>query len=410
MIFTYKMATEAIGALAISSKQLGKLSNQLASAVIVIDPVNTKLSIFYQGSKSVCRFDYDITDYIEVKKDANPKNIIYYAIKIDTYMNIMSKIAATKEQAEFQVDTESNKITMKAGKSRYSSTCYDSSALDVKAVEDIIDTIAGISKGTEFTKNTCVLKLTPEVVNFYETIIGSMDLYAKGNAIAIEGKKLKYADNLSIIEYTALTDISTTGQIEYLHTNIYDMAKIALTKLPEVEVTYSNSRQYVHFKNPLISLEAVIGVPEVAFRYPDDADLVGFGPAVDKNVVLTINRDTLKNALKDIDGVFDNLNWKLKQMKFKLNAADNKLELNWSDYNAEADTTCDLVSITEINHPNKDIMFIIPTIQISKLLNLVSNTDDIKIMCNDIATTEENGCGILVNAANYKAILAKLAE
>jgi hypothetical protein len=412
LVFSFKLSNDSVIKLGASKKQLGKVSEFLSTATVVLTPPENKLSIYYSGNRSVAKFDIDMTDFKEIKKDATPLKLTYFGVRIDTFLNIVEKAIATKDIVEFRIDTETNKVNIAAGKAKFSTTCYDSSTLDVGAVQDTIDSIALLQNGTEFTQNTVTMDLTPEVISFYDSIIGTMGSFGKGNAIAIEGNKLKYSDSLSIIEFNTSNPIIPSGS-EYLHSLIYQMLQSTLAKVDKFSVVYSNSRQYVFIDNPLFGMKALIGVPDVSFKYPTDDELVGFAPKEDTRLTLAIEAGKLKTALDTFKGVFDAAVWKLQQIKFKLNAesiSNKQLLLSWSDFNAEADTDCEINTITTLGTVGADISFIIPSAQLGRILATTPDDELVELVVNDLATVVENGPGISIKTSKYKAVIAKLTE
>jgi hypothetical protein len=412
LIFNFKLEHDALSKFASSRKQLGSKTNWQANAVVVLSPKENKVSSYYSGNRSVAKFDFDMTDYVEVKAPDKTQKQIYFVVRSETFANILDKAVLTKNTAEFKIDTSGNHVEIKAGKSRFTTTCFDASTFDDNSVQDIVDTISGLQNGVEFTKDTCTFTLTPEVIKFYNSIIGSMGTFNRGNAIEVENNKLRYADTLAILEYTTSTNISDSKKVEYLHSEIYELVKPTLAKVDTLPIVYSQSRSYVYIKNPVIGFEAVIGVPEISFKYPDASELNLWIPLETDRAIFTINKNELTAALDQFSGIFEATNWKLQQLRIKaiIDPNDTKLHFSWDDDISEVTIDCEFKQFEQLGKTITETEFVIPTGQLLKLLAITDETDDIKLIFNDLNSDVENGSGIIIETKNYNVIVAKLEE
>jgi hypothetical protein len=407
MKFSFQVDNSNLKLLALARNNLAKTDLFKQASIVRLFPDKKKLSIYFDGNTGFSVLTIDIMS-LDYNKTDN-KDLVYFLIKSDTFFNIILKLIALNiPYTDFQVDDD--KVTIKTGKTKMSSTCYDASFND-NTVLDKADFINNMLKN-DFKDKYEVL-FTPEIMSFYDIAFTSMQRTAKHNSILIEDGTLHYNDYTVILQYKLEKDVTKAKDRIYVPYTLYDILKAYSHSKENVSFYISKDNHKAYFSIPELGIELMLNLPTINLEIPTKEDYENTLPTKDEFISFDIAKENLLPALEQFTGgIFDNTLWPWQQIRYNVTdelLKDNIILLNWGTFVASVETTVDIENIINKN-TTPPMNFIIPSITIRKLMELLNDKDILNFTFNHLACTEQHGSGVQVKLKNYTVIFAKIAE
>ncbi len=402
----------------LSKTELSKLSTLVKTSQTVSDvsikaahymfKLSDKLYASIYGSGNVVDFSVEATD-IELSGNG------YFNVDVNQLIQAFEKVYMSSGAETATAEVLANKINVSNGKSRISVNLFD--LLDEA---DFNEAFAALpTKKTEkFTEDTISATITPDVVNFMETVGKFITMVGSDrvSGLALKDNKILYCDQaFSIIEKT-VEDTLTNGESVSVPQSAFSLLS-AISKLAgKFNITYSADNQYMLIEVPEIGFNAILTVPEILCEYPGEDQLQMICPDPAQKLEFDVDISTLLTKMNMFDGVFPSAQWRWKTIEFYNTLADDAngeaatMNMRYNNMCAEVDTDLPVTNLVGTgNIP--EFSFRLASILIHDYLNkLVGNATAAHVTVSPIEANMEHGVGVIFDVDNFRLVTSKMVN
>lgn len=398
----------------ISKSELAKLNTLVKTSQVVSD-VSIKVSHFMfnvdgdkltcaiYGSGNIVQFGVNVAG---VTKD--PSENGYFNVDVNQFIQAIEKVASASGLEEINIDVGVNKITVSAGKSKIAVNLFD-----VLDEADFVEAFKAIDdKKANFFKNAdpSYAKITDGVVSFLDTVGKFITMIGtdRVSGLSLENDHILYCDQAFSIIDKKEPEVLTKGDKVYIPQSIFSLLSAIKKLTGEYSITYSDDGQYIYIDVPNVNFKAIITLPTTLCEYPENDVLDQIKP--DENTSLAFNVDikTLLEKMKMFDGVFPSSQWRWKTIEFYYVAAENALNMRYSNMCAEVDTDLPTESISTKGNVS-DFSFRLASILIYDYLDkLVGGETTASVLVSPFAEDQEHGVGVTFEVGDFKLVTSKV--
>lgn len=403
---SFKISVEAIKRLVALASQ-GKEIASMTKPIFILNGNVMNVTLF--SDRNVMEFGVDIADYVrDTGLDANADD--YFSLTLDDFTSTLSKVSNSSDDVEVTFDRGMSKVTLKnaTSGSKISLAVYNNqvSEDEVTSAKTAFTTL----KTSKFA-TTNDIAITQEVVDFFETCQKFMNVTLSSNAICVNQSIAKYMDTLIVLKKTLTTPISNENKDIYIQKGLVSLVKPMIKSIGSVTAKFASDGSAVLIESTEFGFKAAMGLVDVQFEYPTDAELIQFSPQASKEIKVSVKKADLKKAFELFNGTFKAENWKFSNVSLqapqdKLDAG--KIHFEHSDFNAECFTDID-AKVLSNTETAKDTNFLFSMSCINDLLNVVSE-DEVTIGMNSLEADVAHGAGFTIETPSISAICCKVAE
>lgn len=393
----------------ISKSELAKL-NTLVKTSQVISDVSIKASHFMfkiDGAKLYCSI-YGSGNAVQFSVDIASSESGYFNVDVNQLIQSMEKVAASSGLEEITADVGANKITVSAGKSKIAVNLFD--LLDEAEFNEAFAAIDEKKKSQFVNPNPSFALITEDVVSFLETVGKFITMIGtdRVSGLSLQNDHILYCDQAFSIIDKKVNDTLTNGNKVFIPQSTFGLLS-AIEKLAgNYNITYSDDEKYIYIDVPTINFKAIVTVPQALCEYPEDSVLAQIAPDLNTSLAFDVDIKTLLTKMQMFDGVFPSAQWRWKTIEFYYAAAENALNMRYSNMCAEVDTDLPVEKIAAQGSV-PDFSFRLASILIYDYLNkLVGNETTAKVLVSPFAEDQEHGVGVTFEVGDFKLVTSKV--
>lgn len=354
---------------------------------------DNKLSIYGYGGGAFGHGSYTSTFDIE------SENEFSFLSPVSDFIKLLEKTKSDSINVSF--DEKTSRITIKGNKSR---SIWSSIVLTVTESErdEIISFLPMFKEGPTYA-NGFDIDLTPELKEAISSFSSLTGLLHTNDFIVLENDVIKTIDSLSIIKQKFATELSPKAIY------INKLCSPVIDKLTKIRYCEINDFSAVYGFIDDLGFEFFITQPAVNYQNVTDEETATIIPLEDNQTQIKIKSEDLLNALDEFEGVFGAGSWIYKQVYFKFDKENKSICLEYNDMANQCITDLPYEEISSVNDDG-DPVFLIPTIHIKYLKQLISSEEDVYFTFNCNELDEPNSQAVLLKNDKITVLLMKMSE
>lgn len=339
-------------------KKLNSLGNQVKDLISTTKPIifveNDKLVVRHFSMKHCMEYEVAITE-ASVDDDCN-----YFTMPTVDFNTTIDKVSLNcSNDLIISIVPRDNSITFKntVNKTEITLTIFNEkvSAEEVDTAKNMISNYL-----ENYFTNSHDVKITPEVISFMDTSQKFMNITARSNAIALNGKTAKYYDYSSLMKLDLAEEVAENEDI-YIRKPLTDFVKPFVKSAGFISVKLDNSFTHAYIDATSFGLKAIISIDPPSFEWLGEDVLAPYIPTEEEPVAkIRISRDDLSEAIGMFNGTFQTNNWgdwKPINIKFtKESFANGVAHLFHRDEFAVCNTDLKFETVFN-NEPSEEISF-----------------------------------------------------
>lgn len=397
----------------ISKNELTKL-NTLVKTSQAISDVSIKASHFMfkadgdllscaiYGSGNAIQFGVTVS---ALAKEATENG--YFNVDVNQMIQAMEKVAQASGSEIINADVGTNKITVSAGKSKIAVNLFD--LMDEADFNEAFSAISTKKVENFSNADPSFALVSKDVVNFMETVgkfimmIGS----DRVSGLSLEGEHILYCDQAFSIIDKKVDAALTKGDKVFIPQSIFGLLSSISKLAGEYKINYSDDNQFISIDVPTLNFQAVVSLPQTLCEYPEADVLAQIEPDMSNALTFDVDIKMLLTKMQMFDGVFPSAQWRWKTIEFYYVAAENAINMRYSNFCAEVDTDLPVKSATPTSGVG-DFSFRLASILIYDYLNKLVSTDTATVSVSPLSESEEHGVGVTFQIGDFKLVTSKV--
>lgn len=354
---------------------------------------DNKLSIYGYGGGAFGHGSYTSTFDIE------SENEFSFLSPVNDFIKLLEKTKSESINVSF--DEKTSRVTIKGDKSR---SIWSSIVLTTTDGErDEITAFLPSFKNGAVYQNGLDITLTPELKEAISSFCSLTGLLHTNDNIVLEKDTIKTIDNLSVIKQHFNSEL--VPKAIYLN----KLCSPIVDKLSVLRYCEFNDYSAIYGNIDDLGFEFFITQPPVNYQNVSDEEAATIIPLEENQTVIKFKSEELLNALDEFEGVFASGSWIYKQVYFKFDKEQKTICLEYNDMANQCVTDVSYEEISSVNDDGEPV-FLIPTIHIKYLKQLISSEDEITLTFNCNSLEEPNSQAVIFKNEKVTALLMKMAE
>lgn len=397
----------------ISKNELSKLSTLVKTSQAISD-ISIKASHFMfkadgdllscaiYGSGNVIQFGVAIT---ALTKDAAENG--YFNVDVSQMIQAMEKVAQASGSEIINADVGTNKITVSAGKSKIAVNLFD--LMDEADFNEAFSAISKKKAENFSSVDPSFALISKDVVNFMETVGKFITMIGSDrvSGLSLENEHILYCDQaFSIIDKKVDVPL-TKGDKVFIPQSIFGLLSSISKLTSDYKINYSDDSQFLSIDIPAINFQAIVSLPQTLCEYPEADTLAQIEPDMSNALTFDVDVKTLLTKMQMFDGVFPSAQWRWKTIEFYYVAAENAMNMRYSNFCAEVDTDLPVKSATPTAGVG-DFSFRLASILIYDYLNKLISGDTATVSVSPLREDEAHGVGVTFQIGDFKLVTSKV--
>lgn len=361
-----------------------------------------RLACAIYGSGNAIQFGVAISG---LTKDANENG--YFNVDVSQMIQAMEKVIQASGEEVVNADVGVNKITVSAGKSKIAVNLFD--LIDEAEFVEAFNAIDE-KKKTSFTKADPLYALvTGEVVTFLETVGKFISMIGtdRVSGLSLEADHILYCDQAFSIIDKKVAQSLTNGDKVFIPQSLFSLLSSVHKLSSDYNITYSDDSQYLYIDVPTLDFKAVVSLPQTLCEYPEQEVLAQIAPDPSNALEFDVDVKTLLTKMQMFDGVFPSSQWRWKTIEFYYVAAENAVNMRYSNFCAEVDTDLPVKAISSKGSVG-DFSFRLASILIYDYLNKLVSSDTATVLVSPYNENEEHGVGVTFKLGDFTLVTSKV--